>query len=246
MKRTAREALALYERRLVLRSPLSAEEREALLGLDGRITSVRGDFVHLGDRVTEACLVVDGLVARFAQVGNGNRTIVALHIPGDMADLHSVVAPHVTWALHALAPTRILRIRHAALRDLAERFPALHTAFWRDCVVDANVLAQWMVNVTRKEALPRAAHLLCEMQLRYNAIGLGDADGFEFPITQLDLADALGLTAVHLNRVLKRLKEDGLAIKGKTRAVIADQARLSGIAEFDDAYLQLEQDRRGE
>jgi len=240
-------ALELYLRRLTNRSPLNEEEKAALLDLPAQAdeVTVERDFVHPGDRVTHACLIADGLVARFAQIKNGNRSFVALHIPGDMADLHSVVAPNVSWALHALTPTLLLRIPHPALRSIASRYPAVAIAFWRDCVVDANILAQWHVNVSRKDAAARVAHLMCELACRYEAIGLSQGgDRFPLPITQADMADAVGLTAVHLNRVLKRLSEQGLLLKEQMSVTILDRRRLVALAEFDADYLELGCDRR--
>ncbi len=167
---------------------------------------------------------------------------VAFHIPGDMADLHSLVVPNVTWALHAVVPSTILRIPHAAIVDLTVRFPNLAMAFWRDCVVDGNVMAQWTVNIARKDATARVAHLFCEMFYRYRALGLVAGQRFPFGITQVNLADAVGLTPIHLNRVLKRLREDGAAVKDADSVTIMDFARLAAIGEFDPAYLQLRDD----
>lgn len=246
MTRSAEAALALYLDRLCLRSPLGDDERAALFDLPSKaqVVGVERDFVRIGDRVEHACLVVDGLVARFAQIRSGTRSFVALHIPGDMADLHSVVAPEVTWALHALTATTILRIPHTAIRTIADRYPALARAFWRDCVVDATVLAQWTVNISRKDALARVAHLLAEMNARYGAIGLKADKTFPFPITQTDLADAVGLTSVHLNRVLGRLRDNALAIKRVDSVTIENAPGLARIGEFDPAYLQLMRDER--
>jgi CRP-like cAMP-binding protein len=240
-RQTIDAALRLYLDRLLLRSRLSAEQRRAILELPAHRVNVdvRRDFVAVGDKVDHACLIVEGLVARFAQTRDGNRSIVAFHIPGDMADLHSVVAPHVTWALHALAPSVIVRVPHAGLIDLAERHPDIAIAFWRDCVADANILAQWTVNIARKDAVARVAHLMCEMSLRYQAVGLAGPQSFPFPITQGNLADAVGLTPVHLNRVLRRLKEDGAAAKEPAGMSILGFARLAALGEFDEAYLQL-------
>ncbi|WP_404710262.1 Crp/Fnr family transcriptional regulator [Sphingomonas sp. MMS24-J13] len=241
MIRTVEQALALYLDRLLVRSVLSDEEKQAILRLpaSASIVDVQHDFVRIGDKIKHACLIVDGLVARFAQIRNGTRGFVAFHIPGDMADLHSVVMPNVTWALHAVVPTTILRVPHAALTDLTVRFPAIALAFWRDCVVDGNVMAQWNVNIARKDAAARVAHLLCEMSLRYRAIGLGEDGCFPFAITQINLADAVGLTPIHLNRVLKRLREDGIVTKEADSVRICDFDRLATIGEFDAAYLQL-------
>lgn len=234
-------ALERYLDRLRLRSKLSTAECDAVRGLNGSIVTVAAnqDFVRIGDTIDHACLIVDGLAARFAQIRNGNRGTVAFHIPGDMADLHSVVAPNVTWALHAATATTVLQIPHTELIAVAERHPAIAFAFWRDCVVDANVLAQWSVNVGRKDAAARVAHILCEMQVRYSVIGLADGSRFPFPITQTDLADALGLTPVHLNRVLKRFKDERIVTKDLGSIVVLNHAKLAAIGEFDSAYLEL-------
>ena len=224
-----------------MRSALGEAERAAILALSGECSpvEVRQEFVGIGERVDHACLIVDGLTARFQALASGHRSVVALHVPGDMADLHSVVAPEVTWALQAMTPSRILRIPHAALHALAARYPAIAVAFWRDCVVDANILAQWTVNIGRKVSESRVAHLLCEMGLRYRLSGRGDVDHFPFPITQANLADVVGLTPIHLNRVLRRLAGEGIAAKPGSEVIIDDVARLAAIGEFDPAYLQL-------
>ncbi|WP_242151569.1 Crp/Fnr family transcriptional regulator [Sphingomonas sp. BAUL-RG-20F-R05-02] len=243
---TTNEAIALFLNRLVLRSSLGDAERAAILDLAkvSEIDDVERDFVRVGDRLSHACLVVDGMVARFAQIQDGARSFVALHIPGDLADLFSIVEPNVTWALHALCPTRILRIPHHTLRELVERYPALGMAFWRDTVTDANILAQWTVNIGRKDALASVAHLLAEMAMRHQANGLGSGKEYPFPITQADLADAVALTPVHLNRVLKRLREDNIAVKEANSVRILDFQRLAYLGEFDPAYLQLARDDR--
>lgn len=240
MPDTSQDLLALYLKRLELRSTLGSEERSAILSLPAEIcrVDVAHDFVRIGQPVDHACLIVEGLVARFAQLRNGQRGIVALHIPGDMADLHSVVAKEVSWALHATTPSTIARIPHEALRELTRQYPAIAFAFWRDCVVDASVLAQWALNLSRKDAAARVAHLFSEMRHRYAAIGALEANGIPFPITQTNLADALGLTSIHLNRVLKRFREEAIAVKTPDKVEIYNAPRLAALGEFDDAYLQ--------
>lgn len=240
MSESSRNPLSLYLKRLQLRSSLGAEEQAAIRSLPVEISEVDAvhDFVRVGQPVDHACLIVDGLVARFAQLRNGQRGIVALHIPGDMADLHSVVAKETSWALRATTPSTIARIPHEALRDLTQRYPAIAFAFWRDCVVDASILAQWALNLSRKDAAGRVAHFFSEMHHRYAAIDALAPGGFPLPITQTNLADALGLTSIHLNRVLKRFREEAVAIKTPDRVELLNTARLAGLGEFDDAYLQ--------
>jgi len=243
---SARSALEIFLRRLRLRSILSDEESAAILSLEdcSEPRAVHGDFVEPGMPVQHACLVVEGLVGRYAQLANGSRQIVALHIPGDMSDLLSVVAPKVTWALRAMTPSEILRVPHRGLLELVHRYPAIGLAFWRDCMVDANILAQWTVNIARRDAGARLAHLFCEMAIRYSSIG-ANRDHYAFPINQADLADTTGLTSVHLNRMLQRFKDTEVVRKSRTQVTIQKWDELVAIADFEDDYLQLEQDDRG-
>lgn len=242
MRHSAQSALRLFTNRLRERSALGVEQVDAILALPGRLHEYepRTDVVRLGETTNQACLIVDGLVGRFGQVIDGRRQITAVHIPGDMCDLHSVVIPRVSWALQTLSPSAILRIPHRALRELAHGSPAIAEAFWRDCSVDASVLSQWVVNVGRRDALSRVAHLLCELAVRMNSVGLGSHMGYRLEATQAQVGDATGLTAVHVNRVYATLRDAG-AVEIKGREVrILDWERLVEIADFDDDYLHLE------
>lgn len=227
--------------RLTSRSVLSAEEQQAILDLPSHAVQVRPntDFVALGDTVDHASFIVDGFVGRFDQNFEGKRQITAIHIPGEIADLHSVVQPTVTSALQALSVATILRVPHVALRAAAARFPHIAEALWRDCAVDAAILAQWVVNVGRRDARTRVAHLVCEIATR---LGVAPAEGvitFPFPVTQVQLADATGLTAVHINRSLRALKEDALLDYRHRRCWITDWEALANVDEFDATYLQV-------
>jgi CRP-like cAMP-binding protein len=220
--------------RLNLRSVLTEEERQAVLNLPCHVIETRAnvDFVRLGGRVDHACLVVSGFVGRFSQDRKGNRQITLIHIPGDIADLHSVVQPFPTSALQALSRATIVAIPHVAIRAAIERYPALAEAFWRDCMIDASVLAEWVLNVGQRDARERIAHLLCEMAVRSVAPSRGALDVvFDFPITQTQLADATGLTGVHVNRL----------IISRARGVVCipDWDKLVVAGDFDPAYLSL-------
>jgi CRP-like cAMP-binding protein len=231
--------LSPFLTRLNMRSVLSDAEQTRILDLPLTYKQARTnqDFVRLGERVDHASFVVDGLVGRFDQNANGDRQITALHIPGDMPDLHSVVQPNATSALQALSASTILQIPHGALRAAAAEYPAIAEAFWRDCMVDSMVLAQWVVNVGRRDALSRVAHLLCEMACRYGASAVGGRLTFRLPMTQAQMADATGLTSVHINRTLKRLAEIGTRFRNPV-VEIADWDALVEVGDFDRLYLQ--------
>ncbi|MEH6664750.1 MAG: Crp/Fnr family transcriptional regulator [Brevundimonas sp.] len=234
-----RSNLQLFLGRLTSRSLLHTDEQQAILDLPAYASQVSGnqDFVCLGETSDFACLVAAGLVGRFGQNAEGGRQITALHIPGDMADLHSVVQPRAGSALQALTTTTILRIPHDAIRRVAARYPAVAEAFWRDCMVDAAILSQWVVNVGRRNARTRMAHLICEAATRSRKDGESQALTFQLPMTQAHLADSTGMTAVHVNRTLKSLV-DVVKFSGST-VHIHDWDRLAATGEFDPGYLQI-------
>jgi len=183
---------------------------------------------------------VDGLAGRFDQLANGHRQITALHIVGDMCDLHSVAVPHAGWGIEALSTTTTLRIQHAPLRELTIQFPAIAFAFWRDTVADASILSKWISALGRRGAKSRLAHLICEMGIRMEQAGLGSRTHFRLPATQAQLADVLGLTAVHLNRTVQALRRDGALFTEGSEVKVSDLDSLSEIAQFDPQYLLLE------
>ena len=228
--------------RLTSRSVLTDDERQAVLNLPAHVEQVEKnrDFVPLGSRVDHACLIVAGIVGRFDQNGEGVRQITAMHIPGDMCDLHSVVQPVPTSALQALSVATILRVPHGAIRAAAGRYPALAEAFWRDCMVDAAILSEWVVNIGRRDAPTRVAHLICEMATRLRATGSANDFVFDLPVTQTQLAEATALTSVHVNRTLQSLRADGLVHWHQRVIRVPRWDALVEAAEFDPAYLQIE------
>ena len=240
MPTSNRADLQRFLDRLNSRSVLTEEEQQAVLNLPSRSEHVvaNRDFVPMGKRVDEACLVAAGMVGRFGQTRDGKRQIMAFHLPGDMADLHSVVQPTAPSALQALSIATIVRVPHIALRAAAARYPALAEAFWRDCMLDASILAQWVVNVGRRDAKMRIAHLLCETAVRLHVAPAAGEIIFPFPVTQAQLADATGLTAVHVNRMLQSMRREGL-VEVSTRGVrVASWDALAAAGEFEPSYLQ--------
>jgi CRP-like cAMP-binding protein len=234
-------ALQLFVDRLALRSVLTDQEVEALLNLNGQFKQIAAhvDIVRLGEYVDHSCLVVDGFVGRFGQTRDGLRQITCLHIPGDMADLPSVVSPKSAWGLGALTSATILRIPHADLRRVAAQHSGIAEAFWRDCVADGSI-SEWVVNVGRRDALSRLAHLLCEMAVRMERVGQADRHSFPLPVTQADLGDATGLTSVHVNRMIKELRTRSIATAHAGLVTVHDWKQLVSIGDFDPAYMLLD------
>jgi CRP-like cAMP-binding protein len=236
--------LQRFADRLTGRSVLNEAEEQAIIDLPGEIEHVQSnrDFVRLGERVHHASFVVEGLVGRFGQNRRGGRQITALHVPGDMADLHSVVQPAAASALQAMSVATILRVPHVALRAISSRYPAIAEALWRDCATDASVLSQWVVNVGRKDAKQRVAHLLCEMATRIVGGKLEGEVVSPFAMTQTQLADATGLTAVHMNRTVGTLRRERLADISGQMVRIPDWEALVAAGEFSASYLHVGED----
>jgi CRP-like cAMP-binding protein len=230
-----------FLRKLETRTSFSAEEREAILGLPfaPRQIQTNQDFVRRGQQVTHSCFVLEGLVGTFGQNREGARQITSVFMNGDMIDLQTVVLPEAMSALQALTTTTLLQVPHSALRQVAHRFPNVSEAFWRECVVEASIINEWVVNVGRRQARSRMAHLFCELACRFGQ-SLPDSElSFAFPVTQNQLGDMLGLTPVHVNRTLKGLREDKLLDVTGRIIQILDWDRLARIGDFDPTYLRL-------
>jgi CRP-like cAMP-binding protein len=234
--------LELFLNRLLRRSMLTDAEQRAILALPGEEVAVEAnrDFIRMGEQVDHACLILEGLAGRFAQTASGERQIISLQLPGDMADLHSVVAPRTSLPLQALARTRIRRIPHAALIAVTDAFPAIGRAFWRDGIVDQSIGSQALLSLGRRKAAARLAHLYCEIAIRSEPLGFSREEGFVFDATQNHIADMLGLTPVHVNRTLRQLRESKLVEVAGRYVRILDWPALAKLAEFDPTYLQLE------
>lgn len=237
----ASDVFDLFLAKLLTRSKLSAEEREAILHLPVRPRRIAAhtEIVQSGERAEQSCLVAEGLVSRFAQMEDGRRQLISLHIPGDFVDLHSLILPATAAPLVALAPTTVHLVPHSALNALIARYPAIGAALWRECMIDGDIVAQSLVSIGRRDARGRLGHLLCEMAVRSNQIGRYQNGTFPFSMTQEQLADVLGLTPVHVNRSLQSLRGEELVRVTRKEATILDWDRLSYTADFDPAYLQL-------
>ena len=235
-------AVQIFLERLGSRTKLGDEEIKAILQLPGQKVTTGGDrdLVRPGDHVDHACLIVEGLVGRFGQMLDGRRQITAFYVAGHMANLQSVVFPSTAASLQALTPVTIIKMPHHALKAAAEQYPALADAFWRECAVDASVLAQWIVNLGRKSAVGRLAHLLAELGLRMEEAGLGTSKRYRLEPTQVHLGDALGLTSVHVNRVFRELREANIIAISNKMIEIRDWDALIRIGEFDPDYLHMD------
>ena len=220
---------------------LSAAEKRALADIPLRLKAFGedADLSREGETPTECCLVLAGLVCRYKLLGAGQRQIMSLHLPGDIPDLQSLHLGVLDHSLGSLTAGRAAYLPHAAVRDLTGRFPNIAAVFWRDTLIDASVTREWLAGVGRRTARQRVAHLICEMFVRSRALHLVEARLFELPMTQAELGDALGLSTVHVNRVLQDLRRDALITWRGKSILVQDWERLQMAGDFDAAYLHL-------
>jgi CRP-like cAMP-binding protein len=224
---------------------LSAEERGALESLPMQVTELKTDqdIVRQGDRPSRCCLMLEGFACTYQVTGEGKRQIMAFHIAGDIPDLQSLHLKVLDNSLCTITHAKVGFIQHEAVRDLCLRYPRTAGALWRATLIDASVFRAWMANIGRRDAFNRIAHILCEHVVRMRAVGLAQGDECQVPITQNELADALGLTPVHVNRVLQDLRAAGLfTLKGGVLSIL-DWERLKETGDFDPTYLHLEKEQ---
>src|SRR5215203_3179445 len=220
---------------------LSRDERQAVLDLPLQVTNLKADqdIVREGDRPTRSCALLEGFTAMFKVTTEGKRQITAFHIAGDIPDLQSLHLEVLDSSLSTLTPCRVGFIQHEALHDLCDRHPRIAQALWRETLIDASIFREWTVNVGRREAYGRIAHVLCELMVRLQVVGLTQDHTVQIPITQNEFADATGLSNVHVNRVLQALRSDGLIVlRGNTFQVV-DWDKLKQAGDFDPTYLHL-------
>ena len=217
-------------------------ELDALRALSTRFEQVpaRSDFVRQGQFTRDASFVASGLVGRYDQNRNGDRQVVAIYFPGDIPDLHSVVLPQASSALHAFTPSSLVWIPHTDLMDAANAHAGIALALWRESALDAVRVSKWVVSIGRKDALSRMAHLLCEFACRSTGSMMPGAVKFGFPVTQINLGDMLGLSPVHVNRTLKSLRLGNLVNHDRGQVRIFDWDKLARVAEFDSGYLTMD------
>ncbi|WNO53245.1 Crp/Fnr family transcriptional regulator [Stakelama saccharophila] len=218
---------------------LSSEERSALEGAIARTVryDARAVIVRENVPLRQCTLLLKGFIHRYKMTTDGKRQILAFHIPGDFVDLHSYPLKHLEHSVAASTAVEVAVFPHAAVRELTAQSTRITEVLWRSTLVDAAINREWMVSIGARGAAARVAHLFCELQLRLDRIGGSDRDGFDLPMTQADLADALGLTPVHTNRMLRELREQGLAEFRDHHVTIGDFGRLREFADFDPGYL---------
>lgn len=228
-------------RKLETASKLTADEKAAIcrLPLISRAFEKGSDIVRQGDSPQHACLIAEGVVCRYRIISQGRRQILSIHVPGDLPDLQSLFLDVMDHGLAPLTPGRATFIPHSAVRDLIQAWPNVASALWRDTLVDASIFRDAIAGLGRRSARERIAHLICELAIRLDALDLIEGTRFPLPLTQAELADALGITSIHVNRVLQALRAEGLIRTEGKHVQIEDWAALCAEGDFDPEYLHL-------
>ena len=230
----------LLTRKLEAFAPLSEADRHLLDAVirEARDVGSREDLIREGDAPGDVRLILAGFACRYKRLAGGKRQIMAYLVPGDFCDLHVFILKAMDHTIATLSPCRVVDIPRARILEMTER-PALARALWWAALVDEATLREWLVNIGARSAEQRVAHLLCELLLRLRVVGLADGAEYELPVTQQELGDTTGITNVHVNRVLRRLRGDGLiTLKGKN-LVVLDVERLKAFSGFTPNYLHL-------
>ena len=228
--------------KLAYRAELSREDREAILALPFTIrTMERSQFiVREREPATHSCVMLSGYSIRSKTTATGNRQIIAIQMKGEVVDLQNSMLKVADHSVQMLTSGKVAMIpREKVIRLTLDR-PAVAQAMWIDTLVDGSIFREWITNVGRRDARTRIAHLLCEFSVRLRVAGLGEDTRYELPMTQEQLADATGLTSVHVNRTIKALEKEGLIERANPRAIeIGDWRRLADVGDFDTNYLHL-------
>ncbi|GJE41491.1 Crp/Fnr family transcriptional regulator [Methylobacterium soli] len=235
-------SLTVLLRKLESIGALSPEEQKAIASLPAtvQVLEPRQDIVREGDRPSRSFLILNGWTCSYKIISRGRRQIFAFHVPGDTPDLQSLHMPVLDHSHCTLTRTTLAFIPHESLRELIARFPRVAALLWRTTLIDAGIFREWMLGLGRRTASEHLAHMICELYLKLQAIGLASSYRCPFPVTQTDLGDALGLSNVHVSRTLTALRGKGLVSLQRGVLIIQDWPALVRFCEFDPAYLNLE------
>lgn len=219
--------------------PLALDDKRALNSVIRNIRNVPAhvDLATEGEKPDSVHLILEGFACRYKLTAEGNRQIMAYLLPGDFCDMHVMVLKQMDHSIATLSPCAVVDIPRDRILALLQR-PTLSLALWCAALVDAAVLREWLVNVGQRRAGQRLAHVLCELLLRLRIVGLAD-NSYDLPLSQKDLADTIGVSNVHLNRVLQDLRREDLVSLKDEVLVIKDIDRLMEFSGFNPNYLHI-------
>ncbi|MGH6860207.1 MAG: Crp/Fnr family transcriptional regulator [Phyllobacterium sp.] len=206
--------------------------------------AVDEDLVEEASRPAFSTLLLDGFAARYKLLDDGSRQITSLHIAGDFVDLHAFPLKIMDHGIVALTPCRVALIDHNSLKSITETSPHLTRLLWLDTLIDGSIHREWIVGMGRRTKKAHLAHLICELYVRLQVVDLTRGQAFDFPLTQLELADVVGISVVHLNKSLQALRRENMFTWANRVVTILDWERLKEYAEFNPLYLNLSVEAR--
>ena len=220
---------------------LSEADRAILerISADPHLVGPHVDLIREGDTPNGVFLLVDGMACRFKMRETGARQIMAYLLPGDLGDIDVALRKTMDHTISTLSVCKVVRVAPEMIAELMQNHPQIARALRMSTLVDEATLREWLVNVGRRSALERIAHLFCELLVRLQVVGLTEGESYALPISQLDLADTTGLSNVHVNRSLQELRRRGLIEWKGRRLTIFNLPQLRKIAEFRSNYLHL-------
>lgn len=229
----------LFSKRVQDAVGLSADDRELLgqLRVVERKLEHREQLSREGEPTTHCAIVREGFLASY-KIASDREQILAFHVPGDFPDLQAVYTPVMDRNIVSIGKSTVGLISHSDLKELIDASPHLAKVFWCETINETTILREWICNIAVREALASIAHLICEIAVRLDAVGLVEDGRFHVPFTQQDLANASGFSVVHVNRTLKELRRRGLLAWESRTLKLIDFAGLKRIAEFEPGYLQ--------
>src|SRR5690348_13370326 len=226
-------------KKLRRRIEISSEEERVIRDsvTDVRRVSSGQTLVRAGEELSTSSILIDGWLARSKDLPGGERQVTQLHVAGDFADLHGFTLKRLDHDVATLADCSIAVVPHERLREVTNHYPRLGRVFWFSTNIDAAIQRELALSLGQRSAVSRMAHLFCELYERLGVVGRTTEDGYDFPLTQRELSECLGLTVVHANRTLQELRRRGLIELENRRLTIRDRRGVEGLAEFDPAYL---------
>jgi CRP-like cAMP-binding protein len=222
---------------------LSQQDRDLIDRLSNkniREVSARRDIIREGERPGAVILILEGWACRYKQLPDGRRQIVHFFLPGDLCDANIFILKEMDHSIGAITRVRFSEISPTDFEEMMAQSPRITRALWQNELVNAAVAREWVANVGQRTAYEALAHIFCEMFLRLKSAGLAEGDSCEWPLTQSDLADATGLTAVHVNRTLQELRRAGLIELSGKRLTILNLPMLMRVSLFNPNYLHLD------
>jgi len=225
---------------------LSGDDVAALQRLTRNLRTIeaRRDLIREGEVPVQTHLILKGWACRYKSLPDGKRQIVSLLVPGDLCDLNNHVLREMDHSIGAITSLKVSLISRDEMEALTAEHPRVAQALIWDALVDQATQREWLLNLGQRSAYSRVAHLMLELFLRLRTVGLTIGQSCDFPATQNDLADATGLTAVHVNRMLQELRADGLLELERRRLFIPDLEALRTAAMFNPNYLHLDHEGR--